>query len=98
MKSWSDVFRRLAGGLPGCVLVLAASAAAAAAEEPRPQPQPPAQSAARPKDAVQEFQTPRAVPAARPEQRKTQHDLAPALLPINVPPSSPALDNQPERG
>ena len=58
--------------------------------------QTPRQQTPRPPDAVQEAQTPRAVPTKRPEQNKTQHDqsnifTAPA-------PSSPILEQQADKG
>jgi hypothetical protein len=47
-------------------------------------------------DAVQEAQTPRTVPAKRPEQNKTQHDQSNIFA---VPaPSSPALEQQTDKG
>ena len=49
-----------------------------------------------PADAVQEAQTSRDVPPARPEQRQTEHDRSGVFaMPA---PSSPALDAQPDKG
>jgi cytochrome c peroxidase len=49
-------------------------------------------------DAVVEAQTPRQVPAERPEQKKTAHDLSDVFAPSKAEPSSEALADQPERG
>jgi cytochrome c peroxidase len=49
-------------------------------------------------DAVEEAQTPRTVPATRPEQQKTAHDRSDAFAGTKATPSSPALATQPEDG
>src|SRR4051794_27569859 len=51
-----------------------------------------------PPDAVAEAQTPREVPSDRPEQKQTEHDRSEKFFPPNVPPSSKALEDQPEQG
>ena len=52
----------------------------------------------RPSDAVQDAQTPRAVPEMRPEQRKTEHDRSAVFRPGTPAPSSSALPTQPDEG
>src|SRR5438270_7591034 len=49
-------------------------------------------------DAVADAQTPQAVPAERPEQRKTDHDRSDVFAPNNAPRSSEALVNQADQG
>lgn len=51
-----------------------------------------------PPDAVMEAQTPREVPATRPEQKKTDADRPEKFLPGNVQPSSAAFREQPDEG
>ena len=51
-----------------------------------------------PADAVQEAQTPRAVPETRPEQRKTEHDRSNVFNPGTPAPSSSALPSQRDEG
>jgi cytochrome c peroxidase len=51
-----------------------------------------------PHDAITEAQTPRGVPIERPEQMKTEHDRWDRFFPPGIPPSSKALENQPEQG
>jgi cytochrome c peroxidase len=51
-----------------------------------------------PHDAVVDAQTTRQVPVARPEQKKTAHDLSDIFAPANAVPSSDAIMNQPEHG
>ena len=50
---------------------------------------------AAPGDAVQQAQTPQAVPPTRPEQRKTQHDQQD---PGKTAPPAAATDTQPDQG
>ena len=57
-----------------------------------------APAAAPPADAVQDAQTPRAVPAARPEQQKTEHDRSDVFAPGKPAPINPALNDQPDQG
>ena len=52
----------------------------------------------RPRDAVADAQTPKDVPAARPEQKKTAHDLSDVFTPSKASPSSEALVDQPQHG
>ena len=52
----------------------------------------------RPRDAVAEAQTPKDVPAERPEQKKTPHDLSDVFTPSKAAPSSEALVDQPQHG
>ncbi len=59
---------------------------------------PNAQSPRPPRDAVAEARTPKDVPAERPEQRKTAHDLSDVFTPSQAAPSSEALTDQPEHG
>ncbi|HEX4797105.1 MAG TPA: hypothetical protein VH370_25155 [Humisphaera sp.] len=49
-------------------------------------------------DAVQEAQTPRAVPATRPEQQATEHDRSNVFAADQAPPSSTAFKAQPDEG
>ncbi len=49
-------------------------------------------------DAVQEAQTPREVPATRPEQQKNEHDRSDVFSAAKAPPSSPAFKTQPDEG
>jgi len=50
------------------------------------------------RDAITEAQTPREVPAERPEQQKTAHDLSNVFAPSKAEPSSEALVDQAEHG
>jgi cytochrome c peroxidase len=49
-------------------------------------------------DAVEDAQTPRKVPATRPEQKKNDHDKSGTFKADNADPSSPALEEQPDKG
>jgi cytochrome c peroxidase len=49
-------------------------------------------------DAVADAQTPRAVPATRPEQQKTEHDNSAIFSSESAPPSSTAFKGQPDEG
>lgn len=49
-------------------------------------------------DAVLNAQTVREVPATRPEQKKTEHDRSNVFDAQNALPSSPAFNNQPDKG
>ena len=49
-------------------------------------------------DGVMEAQTPRDVPAARVEQRKTDHDQSNIFASDNAQPSSTAFQDQPDQG
>ena len=49
-------------------------------------------------DATQQAQTPREVPATRPEQRKTDHDRSDIFSGGKTPPSSPVLEQQRDKG
>jgi cytochrome c peroxidase len=49
-------------------------------------------------DAIADAQTPTEVPAERPEQKKTPHDLSDVFAPSKAAPSSEALVDQPEHG
>ncbi len=53
---------------------------------------------AAPRDAAAEAQTQRPVPADRPELKATRHDKSDVFAPTNAPPSSPALNDQPDKG
>ena len=50
------------------------------------------------RDAVEDAQTPRPVPITRPEQKQSAHDRSPAFGANEAPASSPAFENQPDRG
>jgi cytochrome c peroxidase len=50
------------------------------------------------RDVVQDAQTPRAVPANRPEQQKTAHDRSDVFGGDKAPPAATASDAQPDRG
>ena len=71
------------GIVMGVILALSASglvllAHSAAGEDPNaPQPQPP-------RDAIADAQTPKEIPAERPEQRKTAHDLSDIFTPTKA--------------
>ena len=83
----------LTGALAICVIVVAWSHHAAAQQATgarnAPQPVP---------DAVAEAQTPRDVPANRPEQQKTQHDRSDVFGSSKAPRSSTVLETQPQKG
>ncbi|MEM5788420.1 MAG: hypothetical protein AAGU11_13990 [Syntrophobacteraceae bacterium] len=49
-------------------------------------------------DAVQDAQTPRAVPEIRPEQKKGSHDQSDVFAASHAQPSSTALSSQPDKG
>src|SRR3954466_13862062 len=49
-------------------------------------------------DAVQDFQSPRAAPATRPEQQLTDHDQSEVFKATSAPPDSPAMKDQPKEG
>jgi peptidoglycan hydrolase-like protein with peptidoglycan-binding domain len=49
-------------------------------------------------DPVQEAQTPRPVPATRPEQQRSEHDRSGRFQATNAQPSSPAFADQPDQG
>jgi cytochrome c peroxidase len=55
-------------------------------------------TALRPHDAAEDAQTPREVPAERPEQKKTAHDRSDVFLPKNARPVSEALVDQAQEG
>jgi hypothetical protein len=56
------------------------------------------QRAPRPSDAVEDAQTPQPVQSQRPEQQKSQHDRSDIFSGTNAPPSSQALESQPDQG
>ena len=49
-------------------------------------------------DAVTDAQSPRAVPATRPEQQINEHDKSPVFAAPNAEPSSTVLKQQPDEG
>ncbi|MGV3483578.1 MAG: cytochrome B6 [Planctomycetaceae bacterium] len=57
-----------------------------------------AQPSPRPKDVVEDAQTPRKVAAQRPEQQLTEHDRSPGFASGKAPAISPALADQPKDG
>src|SRR4029450_3684496 len=59
---------------------------------------PTTQPPGRPRDAVADAQTPKDVPAERPEQKKTAHDLSDVFTPSQAAPSSEALVDQAQHG
>ena len=82
-------------GLAVCTFV------ACAQESPRPAGQPggaPAPGQVRPFDAVADAQTPRAVPATRPEQQKNAHDQSDVFEAAKSPRSSRVFETQPQKG
>ncbi len=89
--------RNECGLVKGVILALSASGLVllvhSAADENANVPPP-----RRPGDAIAEAQTPKDVPAERPEQRKTAHDLSDIFAPSKAAPSSEALVDQPEQG
>src|SRR3954469_2970808 len=85
------MLRRGAVAMTAGLAVAAVSLAQAPKKAARPQP-------AAPRDAVVEAQTPRKVAAERPEQQKTEHDRSGAFAAPKAPPSSKALEGQPEKG
>ncbi len=52
----------------------------------------------RPRDAIQDAQTPQATPGTRPEQQKTKHDQSDDVQAANSDPSSTAFAGQPDQG
>src|SRR3954470_24510762 len=74
--------------MSGLALVISSQAT----EDPRPR------DAGRPFDAIAEAQATRDVPATRPEQKKTEHDRSAIFDASKAPPSSSALEDQPEKG
>src|SRR5262249_9819531 len=69
------------------VLLLRATAGDGPKEEPK-----------RPHDAVADAQTPRDVPAERPEQKKSAHDRSDVFAPGKAPPITEALSQQTDQG
>jgi cytochrome c peroxidase len=59
---------------------------------------PPKGGAQPPHDAISDFQTPRSVPEARPEQKKNEHDRSDVFSATKAQPSSRALGTQPDQG
>ena len=77
------------GALTGVLAVVVASNAG----------EDPGQRAASPlHDAITEAQAARDIPATRPEQEKTQHDLSDVFAATKAEPSSSALEEQPQKG
>jgi hypothetical protein len=74
------------GGFAGVVLAVLAVGAVPATQAQQP--------SRRPRDAAVAAQTPRNVPATRPEQRKTAHDQSDVFGYSNAAPSSGALADQ----
>src|SRR3954452_1630652 len=68
------------------------------AQDRNPRPANPPAAAAPLPDAVQDAQTPRAVPRERPEQQLGDQDKPENFAASNAPPSSTAFENQPEKG
>jgi cytochrome c peroxidase len=64
----------------------------AVGDDPKAAPSP------RPRDAIADAQTPKEVPAERPEQEKSAHDLSDVFAPNRAVPSSEALGNQAQQG
>src|SRR5947209_4611192 len=88
-----DGFRPVAGlGSAALLCGIALAVSSWATEGQRPGEQD------RPRDAIAEAQSVRDVPATRPEQKKTEHDRSKGFDPPNIPPSSKALEDQPEKG
>ncbi len=85
------------GLVTGVILALSASGLVLLVHS-APGQDPNAKSPRPPRDAVAEAQTPRDVPAERPEQRKTAYDLSDVFTPSKAAPSSEALTDQPEHG
>ncbi|MEX2173675.1 MAG: cytochrome B6 [Pirellulaceae bacterium] len=87
-----------------CVAPLVSVAAQQPPAQPRRQAAQPRLQAAQPRrpapppDAVADAQTPRNVPARRPEQKKTEHDLSEVFSGDRAPASSPAFEQQPKQG
>jgi cytochrome c peroxidase len=79
------ILAMLAGGL---VLLMRS----AAGDERKASPSQP------PRDAVAEAQTPKDVPAERPEQKKTEHDLSDIFAPSKALPTTEALADQTDQG
>lgn len=73
----------------GCGL-MALAITVGATQEPRSSEAPP--------DAIAAAQEHRDVPQTRPEQKKTEHDRSDIFKELEAPPSSSALENQPEEG
>jgi cytochrome c peroxidase len=66
-------------------------------QEQEPRDKQPGQQKAVP-DAIADAQTPKDVPANRPEQQKTEHDQSAVFKAPNAQPSSLAFEDQPEQG
>ncbi len=81
----------------GMVFALAAGFLAFAASALRGQ-QPAATPPPTPHDPAAEAQSPRKVLVERPEQRPNEHDRSGVFDPVMIPPVSPALNDQPEKG
>jgi cytochrome c peroxidase len=79
------------------VAVLAACVGVAVHSDDQKEPKKPREDS-RPSDVVADAQTPRAVPADRPEQKKSAHDRSNIFAGTSAPASSPALEDQPEKG
>ncbi len=90
MRNQRELFTGVTLGLIAGGLILLTRSAKA--QNPRASP------AGRSGDAIVEAQTPREVPAERPEQKKTAHDLSDVFAPSKAEPSSEALGDQPEHG
>jgi cytochrome c peroxidase len=89
MSNYSNLSRGL-GAVAGLgVLALVVYSGEGQEEERRSAP---------PHDAVTDAQTPREVPAERPEQRKSAHDRSDVFARSKAVPSSEALTNQPQQG
>lgn len=83
---------RIAIASGGLLAVLSALTTACVAAE-----KPPEKGQA-PRDAVEEAQTPKSVPITRAEQKKDKHDTSAEFSAPNAPASSPAFENQPDKG
>jgi cytochrome c peroxidase len=80
------------------IAVTAAIAAALAAVAQQPAPKTPPRTPPRPADAVEQAQTPNAVPVTRPEQMKNEHDRSGAFAATSAEPSSTVFADQPDKG
>jgi cytochrome c peroxidase len=87
----------LCGSAALLALVVTTTAQERKAAAPARKSAAPAKSAVLP-DAVQEAQTPREVPAERPEQRKTEHDRSDIFAATKAQPNNKATNQQPKEG
>lgn len=85
---------RMKNRLGLCAVASVAAVAALSVFSQQQSPQP----ASSPHDAIADAQQPQEVPVARPEQKKSKHDRSNVFAASKAQPSSPAFNDQPEKG